>query len=414
MTEQTQARDTGGCPATDTDYRIDRPLFWNYESLGAVREEAPVTWNTSAKGFWMVNRYEEVKEAFRMEDVFTNERVNAFDPEMELRLLPQNLTGEAHRKFRAVLNPWFSPGAVKRMDDLSRSRCTALIDEMAPRGSCDFVADFGILYPTEVFLTLIGLPVTDGAQFVRWVESIFGGFFDSDGSAAEQSAADVTAYFDAAVADRAKSPRDPDRDFVSYMLQASIDGEPIPREEIVTTCLTVMLAGLDTTRSALGYIWHHLATHEADRRRIGDEPEFLSRAVEEFRLYSLLIEDGRLAAHDVDFHGCPMKKGTWCRSASSPPTGTRSSSSTPTSSTPTGAPTPTWRSAWEPPVPRDAPGQAGADHRRRGMALPDPALPPGRARRTRRTRRTALLEEPAVGVGRPIVSPISRIPRSPS
>jgi len=309
MTEPTPARPTGGCPVTDVDYRTDRPLFWNYESLNTVREEGAVLWNSSGQGYWMVNRYEEVKEAFRMTDVFTNYRVNAFDPAMELRLLPQNLTGDEHRKFRALLNPWFSPGAVKRMDPLSSSRCASLIEEVRPRGACDFVADFGILYPTEIFLSLVGLPVEDGPAFVDWVEAIFGGFFDLDRTAADVAAADVSAYFEAAVQDREKSPRDPETDFVTYMLGARVDDQPVPREDVVTTCLTIMLAGLDTTRSALGYIWHHLATHEEDRRRILDG-DFAPRAIEEFlRLYSLLIQDGRYVAEDVDFHGCPMKKG---------------------------------------------------------------------------------------------------------
>jgi cytochrome P450 len=303
-------KDTGGCPIIDTDFRHDQPLFWAYESLDALREQSPIVWNTSAKGFWMVNRYDDIKEAFRMDDVFTNTKVNAFDPDMELRLLPQNLTGEEHRKYRAVLNPWFSPGGVKRMDPLSQLRCVTLIEEMRPRGSCDFVADFGILYPTEIFLTLIGLPVEHGEMFVDWVEAIFGGFHGVDSTAADQAAGEVTAYFEEAVEDRDEAPRDPDTDFVSYLLQATIDGQRLSRQDVVTTCLTIMLAGLDTTRSALGYIWHHLATHDADRRRILADPEMLPRAIEEFlRLYSLLIQDGRLVARDVDFRGCPMKKG---------------------------------------------------------------------------------------------------------
>jgi cytochrome P450 len=195
------------------------------------------------------------------------------------------------------------------MDPHSRVRCATLIDKVRPTGHCDFVADFGILYPTEIFLSLIGLPVEDGPRFVDWVEAIFGGFHGHDSTAADVAAADVTAYFEAVVADREKSRRDPATDFVSYMLEAQIDDQPLPREDVVTTCLTIMLAGLDTTRSALGYIFHHLATHDADRTRIRD-PQFADRAIEEFlRLYSLLIQDGRYVAEDIEFHGCPMKKG---------------------------------------------------------------------------------------------------------
>jgi cytochrome P450 len=310
MTEPTEAEGTGSCPVIDIDYRVDRPLFWHFESLNGVREQAPVTWNASAKGFWMVNRYDEVKEALRMADVFTNQKVNAFDPDMELRLLPQTLNGEEHLKFRSLLNPWFSPGAVKRLDPLSQSRSVALIEAMIPRGSCDFVADFGILYPTEIFLSAIGLPVEDGPTFVGWVEAIFGGFFDLDRTAADQAAGAVTEYFEATVAARERSPRDPDTDFVTYLLGATIDGKALPRQDVVTICLTIMLAGLDTTRSALGYIWHHLATHEVDRQRLLGDAHLVPGAIDEFlRLYSLLIQDGRYVAQDVEFHGCPMKKG---------------------------------------------------------------------------------------------------------
>ena len=300
---------TRKCPVTDVNYLVDRPVFWHYDSLNSVREEGAVTWNPTGKGFWMVNRYEEAKEALRMEEVFTNKVVNALNPDMTLRLLPQNLNGEEHRQYRKLLNPWFSPGAVKRMDPFSESRCRFLVEQLAPKGSCDFVADFGIIYPTEIFLSLIGLPLEDGPAFVDWVEAIFGGFHNVDQAAADTAASEVTDYFRAAVADRQRSPREPESDFVSYMLQAELDGKPLPLDDVVTVCLTIMLAGLDTTRSALGYIFHHLARHDHDRERILD-PEFADRAIEEFlRLYSLLIQDGRYVAKDVEFHGCPMKEG---------------------------------------------------------------------------------------------------------
>ena len=142
------------------------------------------------------------------------------------------------------------------------------------------------------------------------MEGIFGGFIDLDRAAADRAAADVTAYFEAAVTDRQRAPRDPDTDFVTYMLRARIDGKPVPREDVVTTCLTMMLGGLDTTRSTLGYIWHHLTTHQKDRERLLAEPEIVPRAIEEFlRLYSLMIQDGRYVARDIDFHGCPMAEG---------------------------------------------------------------------------------------------------------
>ena len=71
-----------------------------------------------------------------------------------------------------------------------------------------------------------------------------------------------------------------------------------------------MAAGLDTTRSALGYIFHHLATHADHRQRLLDDPSADPRggggAPPALRA---LIQDGRYVAEDIEFHGCPLKKG---------------------------------------------------------------------------------------------------------
>jgi cytochrome P450 len=209
-----------------------------------------------------------------------------------------------------VLNPFFSPAATKRMETLAHQRAIELVEATAPRGSCDFVAEFAIRYPTDLFLALMGLPMSEGEIFLPWVEATFAGFFGKDLAAAATAERAVKDYFAAAIADRAANPRDPSLDMVTRLLEARIDGEPIPREDVLTICHTLMTAGLDTTRSALGYMFHHLATHDTDRRRLIDDPSLIPAAVEEFnRLYTLILRAGRTVAKDIDFHGAPMKKG---------------------------------------------------------------------------------------------------------
>jgi cytochrome P450 len=74
--------------------------------------------------------------------------------------------------------------------------------------------------------------------------------------------------------------------------------------------LSLVTAGLDTTRSGLGYIFAHLATHTDDRIALINQPALVPRAIEEFiRLYSLILQQGRLVVKDIDFHGLPMKAG---------------------------------------------------------------------------------------------------------
>jgi len=310
MTDPRPGPDRGDCPVIDTDYRPDRPAFWAYGQMNSEREASPRYWNTTAAGFWMFTRYDEVREGLRSPEVFTNQRLNPYEPDTDMRLLPQNLDGLEHTRLRQVLNPWFSPGNVTRIDPLARRRAGALIDELSPRGTTDFVAEFAIRFPTEMFLAILGLPTADGASLVPPVEAIFRGFFGGDPAESAAAAAEVRRYFEAVLADREASPGDPAEDFVTYLLGAELDGAPLPRDDVVTICFTLLLAGLDTTRSELGYMWHHLATHPGDRQRLLDEPRLTASAIEEFlRLYSLILQDSRHVARDIDFHGCPMKEG---------------------------------------------------------------------------------------------------------
>jgi cytochrome P450 len=304
-------RAEGVCPVVDIDYRVPRPAFAHYESLNEVREQAPFVWNTVPQGFWMLSRYEQVRDALQRPDLFTNEVLSPLgDPDAKTRLLPQHLNGDEHRMYRHVLNPWFSPGSVQRVEPLARERCRVLLDELAPRGGCDLATDFAMIFPTEIFLGLIGLPVEDGERLLPWVEAMFRGFFGGDPDETMAVVAEIQAYYDAAISDREANPRDVKTDFITHLMAAEVDGRPLPRDIVITLCLTLMLAGLDTTRSALGYIFHHLARHPEDRARLRAEPEVIPQAVEEFlRLYSLIIQDGRAVTQDVEFHGCPMRQG---------------------------------------------------------------------------------------------------------
>jgi cytochrome P450 len=97
---------------------------------------------------------------------------------------------------------------------------------------------------------------------------------------------------------------------VSRLVEAQIDGEPIAQDDILTICLTLMLAGLDTTRSALGFAYAHLAQHPEDRQVIIDDPGLIPAAVEEFlRLYPLVFQVGREVQEDQRLHDLELHRG---------------------------------------------------------------------------------------------------------
>jgi cytochrome P450 len=262
----------GGCPITHTDYRVERPLFGHYAQLNAERERGEFVLNDSTKDpFYMIQRYDHVLEAMQMPDVFGNDIVNALDPFMAVRFLPNNLNPPEHTRMRKVLNRWFSPAAVRHIEPLVVSRSVELIEELVPKGECDFVAEFGIRFPTEMFLATIGLPVSDGEMFTAWVEALFAGFFG--GPDPTPAATAITDYFSAAIADREANPRDPETDFISRMLRPDIVGDWLTEADLLVICMTLMTAGLDTTRAALGYIFQHLAGDERLRHHLTAQPD---------------------------------------------------------------------------------------------------------------------------------------------
>jgi cytochrome P450 len=313
-TPNAQGKPVGRCPVFHTDYRNDRPAFETWALLNEEREAAEGAWNDSTNdGFWVVNRFDDVKEALSMHEEFNNDSTSAFISNPRGKLLPQNLNQPEHAKLRKVLNPFFSPAAVKRISPLARERAIALVEEIAPKGGLDMASEFAMIYPTELFLALLGLPVEDGQLLLPWVEDMFLGFFNEDEESVALATAAVrriNAYFAEAVEQRQAELRDPETDLVSRLLTAEIDGEPIPRRDVITICTTLMAAGLDTTRSVLGYVFHHLANDDELRRRVVEDPDLWPRAIEEsVRLYTLIIQDGRKVSRDMEWKGMDMKAG---------------------------------------------------------------------------------------------------------
>lgn len=308
MTE-TQHR---GCPVAHTDYTGTSPLYAHYEMLDEDREKARFLYNdTTDRGFFMLQRYDDVREGFQRHDTWTTAVRSALRPDSSNEpLLPQDLNGQEHVKLRRILNQFFAPAAVRRMEPMAKQRCIELIEELKPAGGCNFAIDFAMRYPTDMFLALLGLPVSDGKQFLEWSDDYFGALLAGDPHRAEAAKASIMGYFDEAVNERRKNPRDPKEDMVSRLVEARIDDIPLTQDQILTICLTLMLAGLDTTRSALGYIYTHLAQHPDDRQALIDDPTRIPKALEEFlRLYPLVFQAGREVQEDQDFEGLELQKG---------------------------------------------------------------------------------------------------------
>lgn len=119
----------------------------------------------------MLTSREAVPFAHRNPEIFSS--AHAFDGLMSpVPMIPIAVDPPHHKRFRRILDPMLAPRVIDEMQDDLRMQVRESIAGFADKGSCDVVADLGRLYPTQVFLTLFGTPVSDRDKFIEWVETI--------------------------------------------------------------------------------------------------------------------------------------------------------------------------------------------------------------------------------------------------
>ncbi|MDT5312377.1 MAG: hypothetical protein QOE74_1397 [Mycobacterium sp.] len=304
----TTSEQTASVPVVTFDYTTSEPEGTWFARYDELRAQFPWYRNEFGPGFWTVCNYAGILEVMQNPEAFSNSVVTALDPEPVIKWIPEMLDGDEHKQWRRQLGPLFSPGAVERLESTVRQRAIDLIEGLAERGSCDFMADFATRFPTTIFLEMMGLPVEELDEFLAWEHDIL----HAGGSDEEKQHKQMTAMFavmgrfSTVIAERREQPRD---DIVSKALTYQIDGEPVTDQDLLSFCLLMFMAGLDTVSVTLGWMFLHLARNDDDRHRIVAEPAIIPTAVEEFvRAYAIVIP-ARKVMQDIEIQGCPMKAG---------------------------------------------------------------------------------------------------------
>ena len=140
--------------------------------------------------------------------------------------------------------------------------------------------------------------------FTEWVRGVLE-FVDDT----ERNQSAVEGLYNYFVAEIAKRREHPGTDLLSELLHTEVDGAPIYESVVLGMAALVLIAGVDTTWSAIGSSLWHLAGHEDDRKRLVAEPELMPVAIEELLRAYAPVTMARLVTSDIEFKGCPMKAG---------------------------------------------------------------------------------------------------------
>jgi hypothetical protein len=154
---------------------------------------------------------------------------------------------------------------------------------------------------------MLGFPPEDEALFRQFVHQVIE---DVDLPVDERLASfdELDAYLDRQIEEHLEHPRD---DLTSYLLGVELDGNKLAHEHVRGSIVLLLIAGIDTTWSAIGSSLWHLATHPGDLARLVAEPDVMLFALEEFLRMYAPVTMARLVKDDYDFHGCPMKADEW-------------------------------------------------------------------------------------------------------
>jgi len=221
-----------------------------------------------------------VEFAAKKPEIFSSAR--AFDRlGSPVPLVPIAIDPPDHTRFRRLLDPFFSPKKMAEREPELRRQAGELIDAVVAKGECDVVPDLATPFPSQVFLTLFGLPVADRDRLVQWKDSILE---FTDPSSAEATpevlahALELFTYLTEHIAERRANTTG--SDMLTQLMQNSEDGG-MSDNEILGLCFMFVLAGLDTVTSAVGFSLAKLAGDADLRHRISNDYSLIPAFIED-------------------------------------------------------------------------------------------------------------------------------------
>ncbi|TWB31033.1 cytochrome P450 [Nitrospirillum viridazoti] len=292
----------------------DRVLDVNIFDLPGAAENAhlawkalsgthPLLWTPHHGGHWIATSGELIEKIYGSPALFSNREVGIPAKKFLVEMLPIQRDGDQHKAFRALIEPALRPAAVQRYGVQARQLAIRIIEDLLPRGKCEFVADFSLVMPLSIFLSIVDLPVDDREELHALARA------SSRSPTAEQRHAafqQIIVYLERWIAKRRAEPGD---DLLSTIIHSHVDGRPLTHTEVLGMSVLLLFAGLDTVASMMAFVMRYLADHPEHRRWIIENPQQVSFAVEELMRRHGVANNVRTVVQDVELDGVLLRAG---------------------------------------------------------------------------------------------------------
>jgi cytochrome P450 len=264
-----------------------------------LREQCPVAWTERGGGFWSIFRYEDIARVARDPEGFAQGR-----PQRGNARPPLEVNPPLHTEYRTLLRPYFGSSAIADKEPMVRDLVVAGLEPLIAAGGGDFARTFTYPLPTQVICGLLRLPESASALVNDLSDQIYLNEDGRGGNAAAVAAAEssLTGLAASVVAERRRSPQDPEIDLISGLVAGSIQGKPLSDDQIVDVLRLLFVAGHNSTTSSLGICFLAIAQNPDRQHRL--------RAVDEFlRLETPVMGMPRTVMQPTEIHRRTMEPG---------------------------------------------------------------------------------------------------------
>ena len=278
-----------------------------------LRQRCPIAHTERFGGGWLPTRYEDVAAIAYDTERFSSRSIimSNFRPPRELAPVggspPISSDPPFHHHARKLLLGAFTKTAISRQEPATRAFCHQLIDKFEGRDMVDAAVEYAQHIPMRVIADMLGFPPEDGPQFTIFVENVLEGVNLPFEERMERTAG-LFDYLFAQVRDHEAHPRE---DLTTYLMNVELYGQKLQPLHVAGTMALLLVAGIDTTWSAIGASLWHLAKTPEDRRRLVAEPGLVPTAMEELLRAYAPVTMARLVKEDMEWQGVDMKADDW-------------------------------------------------------------------------------------------------------
>ena len=297
-----------------------------YPTFREMRKEAPILWSDTFGG-WVLTRYEDIVVSFKETGSFSNEgrlarAVEYLDEDSRRKLADFEAHYRTkgllhsdppdHTRLRALVTKAFTPRVIETL----KRRIAEIVEELLAAAAVDQTIDIiravAVPLPATVIAEMLGAPVADRHLFRKWADDLlaFQGINKPPESVllqAQESLLEMRDYIKGQITEKRKNPQE---DLLTKLVQAESEGDRLSEAELINTCVTLLVAGHETTTSLIGSSVYTLLKNHDQLAEIRGNWDLLHAGIEEVLRYeSPVSRQPRLMKKDFELNGHILRDG---------------------------------------------------------------------------------------------------------